>query len=212
MLRGRRVGATVVTVVLGSCAVAVAAVTGSPVAEPVQAQIVFDHVAGKSRSCAGADGRTYFESIYTVTGTATGTEELSGDVSFRVHAFVNDAGVGVDRAAMRILDPETGVWRARGSVANAYTPDIAQGIITGQTRIPPNTGERFRLFAGFRVTFNDDGSVTAQIGGEVADTRLPAVQVGGRCGGPFEPFEADIPAPGGQATSRGSRSPGGLGA
>ena len=100
------------------------------------------------------------------------------------------------QATMRILDPPTRALKAQGSVVNAYAPGIAQGVIAGSTRSSANArGQRPRLVAGFRVTFHDDGSITAQIGGELADTRLPAIQMSGRCTGPFEPFEADIPAP-----------------
>jgi hypothetical protein len=204
MLRGRRqIAAAVVPIMLASTAVAVAAITGPPISERVQAQIVFHHAAGKGRSCEGKDGQSYFENIYTVTGTVTGDEQLTGDAVFHVHAFVNEAGEGFDTGSMRISNPETGAWKAQGRLANAYAGDIVQGIITGQTRLPADSGgERFRLFAGFRVTFHPDASVTAQIGGEVADTRLPAVQVGGRCTGPFERFEFDIPAPGGDGAAQ----------
>jgi hypothetical protein len=204
MLRGRRqIAAATVPVLLASSAAAVAAITGPPHFERVQAQIVFDHAVGKGRSCQGSDGQTYYENIYTVTGTATGDEQLTGNAVFHVHAFVNEAGDGLDRGTMRILDPATGAWKAQGSLVNAYAPGIVQGVIAGNTRIAPHArGERLRLVAGFRVTFHDDASVTAQIGGDVADTRLPAVQMGGRCTGPFEPFEQDIPAPGGNSAAQ----------
>jgi hypothetical protein len=51
------------------------------------------------------------------------------------------------------------------------------------------------LIANRRTTFHLNGAVTAEIGGSTADGRLPAVVVSGRCKGPFESFEFEIPPP-----------------
>src|SRR4051794_40886693 len=194
----RRVAAGVGLAALVPTAGGVAAITGNPTAKRLHANIVFTHVSGKARFCEGTDGKGYQDAVYTATGTATGDDELAGDISFRVHAFINDAGEGLDTGSLRIRDAETGAWKAQGSSATAYGDGIAQGIITGETRVPPrSTGDRFRLSANFRVSFNADGSVTGQIGAATADARLPAVALGGQCTGPREPFEVDLPSPGG---------------
>ena len=55
------------------------------------------------------------------------------------------------------------------------------------------------LIANWRTTFHPNGAITAQIGGEAADGRLPAIVTRGRCKGPFERLEFDVP------TARGRR-------
>ena len=75
--------------------------------------------------------------------------------------------------------------------------EIFQGSLAGS--VSPGG---WQLFANWRTTFHENGAITAQIGGETADGRLPAVVVKGRCTGPFARFEADLPAPEDAAAAR----------
>jgi hypothetical protein len=195
MLHAKRSVATgVVLGVLGVGAVSVAAMTGPPTVEELEADIVFTHVSGKLRTCTGADGVPWTEAFFSATGTATGDHALSGDVSARFTVLASDQG-GYNHGWLRIREPGTARWKARGRFFQSEFEEIDQGILVGEVRDQGSRrGTPLRLFAGMRTLFG--ATFTAQLGGEVPDGRLPATATGGRCTGPFERFEIDVPAPG----------------
>ena len=189
-MRGKLwVGGLVLAVVLGATAVAIAA-GGGPRAEQVEATITYTHVLVFSRFCEGPEGE-FGDQRAVITGTATGDPRLSGDVELRVRLLNESAtGESFQRGNLVIRDPETGRKKVVARVTDAGVAEIFQGSLAGTVR--PGG---WSLFANWRTTFHPNGAVTGQIGGEAADGRLPAVVVKGRCTGPFEPFEADIPPP-----------------
>jgi hypothetical protein len=176
-------------VVLGVAAAAIAA-GGGPRAEQVEATIKYTHVQAADRVCEGPEGE-FAEQRAVVTGTATGDSRLSGDVVLRVRLLNESAtGESFQRGTLVIRDSDTGRKKVVARVADAGVAEIFQGSLLGSVR--PGG---WQLFANWRTTFHETGAVTAQIGGEAADGRLPAVVVKGRCTGPFARFEADIPPP-----------------
>ena len=194
MLRKRSVATGVVLGVLGVAAVSMAATTSPPTVEQLEADIVFTHVTGKLRTCPGEDGVLWTEALFTATGTASGDPALSGDVSARFSVLASEQG-GYNEGWLRIHEPGTARWKARGRFFQSEIEEIDQGILVGEVRDPRSRGgDRLRLFAGMRTLFGD--TFTAQLGGEVPDGRLPATATGGRCTGPFERFDIDVPAPG----------------
>jgi hypothetical protein len=72
---------------------------------------------------------------------------------------------------------------------DAGVAEIFQGVLVGEVT------RGSTLITNWRTTFHPNGAVTAEIGGSAADGRLPAVVVSGRCKGPFESFEFEIPPP-----------------
>ena len=83
-----------------------------------------------------------------------------------------------------IRDPDTGRKKAVATFTDAGVAEVFQGMLVGSLK--PGGGN---LVANWRTTFHENGAITAQIGGEAADGRLPAVVTGGRCKGPFERVE-----------------------
>ena len=51
------------------------------------------------------------------------------------------------------------------------------------------------MIANWRTTFHPNGAVTAEIGGEAGDARLPAIVTRGGCKGPFERSVLEVPPP-----------------
>ena len=194
--RVRRSIATVAVLgVLGGAAVSVAAVTRAPTVEQLEADIVFAHVSGKVRTCAGADGGLWTEAVFTATGTATGAPSLTGDVTARFSVLASEEG-GYNQGWLRIREPGTSRWKAQGRFFQSEIEEIDQGVLVGEIRAPRSGGDALRLVAGMRTLFVPGGTFTAQLGGEVPDGRLPATATGGGCTGAFERFRIDVPAPG----------------
>jgi hypothetical protein len=195
-MRFRWVGGLVLAVVLAVTAAAIAA-GGGPRAEQVEASIVFTNAQVAQRFCEGPEGE-FVEQRVVAFGTATGDPRLSGDVVARL-TLLNESATGesFQRGRLVIRDPDTGRKKVVARVADGGVAEIFQGSLVGTVR--PGG---WRLFANWRTTFNPNGAITAQIGGEAADGRLPAVVVKGRCTGPFERFEIELPAPEDVAAAR----------
>ena len=200
MLRGKhRAAALAVPAALVASAVAIAAHSGPPRTDRVAADITFTHIRGELRTCEGQGGE-YIEQKVVVTGTATSETGLAGDVSVRAHVLVEaDTGDGYNSGRMIIRDTATGALKLSARYDNAHMGPLAmsQGVLTGFGR---DAQGRAPLVANWRITVHPNGAVTAQIGGEAADGRLPALLVAGRCSGRFERFEGDFPAPGADGT------------
>lgn len=188
-MKNRWVGGLALAVVLGVAAAAIAAGSG-PRAEQVEATITYTHAKLFTRFCQGPEGE-FGEQRVVGRGTATGDPRLSGDVVLRV-TLLNESATGesFQRGTLVIRDPDTGRKKVVARVADAGVAEIFQGSLAGSVR--PGG---WQLFANWRTTFHANGAITAQIGGEAADGRLPAVVIKGRCTGPFEPFELEIPPP-----------------
>jgi hypothetical protein len=200
MLRARRSLAVMVALgLLGVVAAAVAAGGRQPDTDGVKATVVFSHVQGKTRSCQGVDGE-YAEQFVTVTGTSTGDPRLSGKVTFSVRVIVNvENGVGTESGTIRIQDAQTGRTKVKAQAKDAGVAEIWQGLVAGQVRDGGSGGEETsgagEIHGNYRITFMPNGAVTMQIGGEVADGRIPGVVFSGKCKGKYERFESDIPSP-----------------
>jgi hypothetical protein len=187
-MKNRWVGGLALAVVLGVTAAAIAA-GGGPRIDQVEATITYTHAQGAERFCQGPEGE-FGEQRVVVTGTATGDPRLSGDVQLRVRLLNESAtGESFQRGKVVIRDPETGRKKVVARVTDAGVAEIFQGSLAG------SVSGGGQLFANWRTTFHENGAVTAQIGGEAADGRLPAVVVRGRCKGAFEKFEVELPAP-----------------
>lgn len=195
-MRRKWVGGLALAAVLGVTAVAIAG-GGGPRAEQVEATITYTHAQVDFRFCEGPEGE-FQEQRARITGTATGDARLSGDVKLRVRLLNESAtGESFQRGMLVIRDPETGRKKVVARVVDAGVAEIFQGTLDGSVR-PARLG----LVANWRTTFHENGAVTAQIGGAAADERLPAVVISGRCTGPFDTFEFDIPPPEEAAASR----------
>ena len=201
MLRAKRGLAALV--VLGTLAVGTLAVASGdrrPDTDTVMTTIVFTHSEGKERFCEGVDGE-YAEQVVRVTGTATGDSRLSGDVEFSVYLIVNiENGVGIEDGTIRITDPATGRTKVKARVKDSGVAEIWQGLLFGQVRdrgVGPDeeTVGSGTIHGNYRTTFNPDGSIVMQVGGEAADGRIPGVIFSGKCKGKYERFESDIPPP-----------------
>lgn len=203
--------------VLVLSAAALAQSGGAPRVDRVEATVIFTHVSTKTRVCEGQDGE-YAEQRVRATGTATGAARLSGNLTFDLELLVELAtGDGFEQGKVVIRDPATGKRKVVANEVDAGVDEISQGMLFG--RIHGGQGDDAdddddggggrgeRLFANWRITFHENGAVTAQIGGEAADGRLPAVAVSGRCTGPFESAEFDLPPPP-AATATATRSSG----
>jgi len=194
MRRKLWVGGLMLAVVLGATAVAIAA-GGGPQIDQVEATITYTNAQVAERICEGPEGE-FAEQRVVATGTATGDQLLSGDVVLRVRLLNEFAtGESFQRGKLVIRDSETGRKKVIARVTDAGVAEIFQGSLAGSVS---GAGQ---LFANWRTTFHENGAITAQIGGEAADGRLPAVVVRGRCKGPFEKFEVELPAPDEGATA-----------
>ncbi len=126
-----------------------------------------------------------------VVGTSEGDASLTGDVEVTLHVLNEiETGESTQQGRLVIRDPDTGRKKVVASVNDAGFAEIFQGSLVGSLK--PGGGN---LVANWRTTFQENGAVTAQIGGEAADGRLPAVVTRGRCTGPFERVEVDFPPP-----------------
>jgi hypothetical protein len=182
------VGGLVLAVVLAVTAVAIAS-GGGPRIDQVQASITYTFAEVDFRGCEGRDG-PYAEQRVRVTGVATGDERLSGDVTLRLRLLnEEETGESFQTGKLVIRDSETGRKKVVARFADAGVAEIFQGSLVGSVA---GAGQ---LFANWRTIFHENGAITSQIGGEAADGRLPAVVVKGRCKGPFERFEFEIPPP-----------------
>jgi hypothetical protein len=191
MRRKRRAAVVLVLLtVVGVSAAAIAGNGGRPQVEQVEASITYTHVVGKERICEGRDGVEFVEQRQVrVMGTATGDPRLSGNVTLNVpRLFVElESGDGFWRGTLVIRG--SGKKKLHARFTEGGIAEIFQGSLVGRVRGHGN------LYANWRTTFHQNGAVTAQIGGVAADGRLPAVVLSGRCRGPFERFDVDLPAP-----------------
>ncbi len=189
MSRKRWIGAVALVAVLGVSAAAIGA-GGGPQIEQVSADITYTHVRVDFRLCEGAGGE-YEEDRVLVQGVSVGDPSLSGDVEVTIKV-INEAETGesTQSGRMVIRDPDTGRKKAVATFTDAGVAEVFQGMLVGSLK--PG-GQN--LVANWRTTFHENGAITAQIGGEAADGRLPAVVTSGRCTGPFERVEFDLPPP-----------------
>ena len=201
MLRRKRVIAATAALValvalVGGSTVAIAGDDGQPRTDRVEAAITFTHVKFRERVCEGVGG-LYVEQRVSVTGTSVG--DLAGEVTVRLELLIElDTGDGFEAGTLVIRDPASGRKVVDARFDNGDIDEISQGSLLGRVRDGGSDDDEDggKLFANWRITFHENGAVTAQIGGVAADGRLPAVVVGGQCSGPFESGEADLPPPG----------------
>lgn len=185
----------VTAAILGLFAYGATAVAGHdrrPQTDQVSAQIVFTSGQVNEQPCAGLDG-THIQGTVTAEGTVTGDPRLSGNLTLRLRALFNEQG-GVEIGRLVIRDPGTGRKKAEGSFTSVLREDISQGLIVGRVHdrgggTEETTGAG-RWVANWRVTFTQTGPV-GQIGGTVADGRLPAVIQSGRCPGASDDDDDD---------------------
>ncbi|MGH3036284.1 MAG: hypothetical protein ACRDMU_03800 [Gaiellaceae bacterium] len=195
-MRKRWVGGLGLAVVLGATAAAIAA-GGGPRIDQVEASITYTHAQIAERFCEGPEGE-FAEQRVVASGTATGDPRLSGDAVLTI-TLLNESATGesFQQGTLVIRDPDTGRKKVVARVADGGVAEIFQGSLVGS--VQPGG---WQLFANWRTIFRPNGSITAQIGGEAADGRLPAVVIKGRCTGPFDRFEVDLPAPEDAAAAR----------
>ena len=203
MLRRKRLTAAVVALcaLLGATTVAVAGDDDLPRTQRVEASIVFTHAASRSRLCEGPQG-PFLEQRVVATGNANG--DFAGAVTVRLELLFELAtGDGYEQGTLVIRDPASGRKIVDARFDNADIDEISQGSLAGRVRGDglEASDDGARLFANWRITFGENGSVTAQIGGVALDGRLPAIAISGRCTGPFESDESDIPPPGAAVTA-----------
>jgi hypothetical protein len=145
---------------------------------------VFTAAQVNEQPCAGLDG-THIQGTVAAQGTSSGDPRLSGTLTLRLSALFSEQG-GVEIGRLVIRDPATGRKKAEGSFTNVLREDISQGLIVGRVHDQGSGGEETtgagKFVANWRVTFTQTGPV-GQIGGTVADGRLPAVIQSGRCPG-----------------------------
>lgn len=190
MTRKRLLGGLALIAVLMVSAVAIAGGSG-PKIDPVQATIVYTFAELDMRSCEGPGGEVFTEQRVRAFGTAEGDPRLSGDVEVSLRLLNEDStGESFQKGRLVIRDPDTGRKKADASFTDAGVAEIFQGVLVGKVK-PRSKG----LIANWRTTFHPNGAITAQIGGEAGDGRLPAVVVEGRCSGPFESSEIELPPP-----------------
>ena len=208
MVRKARRASTLAAIgLLVAATVALAHDDSRPQVDPAAAEIVITHLKGKTRSCEGQDGFYQENKNVVATGTSTGDSRLSGLVTIKweeifnvdVDPLTGEAGPFVGRIVIR--DPVTGKKKMQGEFHNAGPLDMVQGVIVG-TVFAEGTGPdedslgSGDLIAHWRITYGENGSITAQIGGGNApDTRFPASISSGSCTGPFEMVENDVPPP-----------------
>ena len=199
-IRKRRVAAVLALLtVVGVGAAAIAGNGARPQIEQVEASITFTRAVVKERVCEGRGGE-FAEQRVRATGTATGDPRLSGNVFLNVRRLLAEieSGDGFQRGTLVIR--RSGRTKLHARFNDAGIAEIFQGSLVGNVR------RHGTLHANWRTTFHENGAVTAQIGGEAADGRLPAVVHRGRCRGPFETFEIDVPPPPSDDGARQSRA------
>ena len=190
MTRKRLFGGLALIALFVVSAVAIAAGEG-PKIKQVQASIVYTFAEGESRFCEEPGGESFVEQRVRVLGTAKGSPALSGAVELSLKLLnENSTGESFQEGRLVIRDRSTGLKKVVASFADAGVAEIFQGMLLGKVK----QGSK-ALFANWRTTFHPNGSITSEIGGNGGDRRLPAVVVSGRCQGPFESFEFEIPRP-----------------
>ena len=190
--------------VLGGGTAAIAGVFDEPRVDQVEAGIVYTHASVDYRLCQGPQG-PFRGGLVHVVGQSTGDASLTGDVTADLHYLWHDVtGEGYQRGTMVFRDPGTGRTTARADFVDAGMADIFQGTLVGSVK---ETGRM--LVANWRTTWHENGAVTAEIGGEAADARLPAVTIGGSCTGPYTHMEEDFPPPDEPVAGAGQPSDGG---
>lgn len=195
-------GVTTLFVVAGLVAAAVAVATGGggPQVDQPTAAITFTNAKVKFRNCEGQDG-FYSENKFELTGASTGDSRLAGAVTVELSELVNiDQEAGPQEGRIQIKDATSGSEKLEGKFNSAGPLNFTQGVIVGRVRDQGSgPGEEQQgdgsLIANWRILYGSNGSISAQIGGEAADTRLPTALWSGSCKGKFETLEFDLPAP-----------------
>jgi hypothetical protein len=194
-------GVVTLLIVAGLVTAVVAVATGGgPQVDQPAATIIFDHAKFKFRSCEGQDG-FYSENKVELTGTSTGDSRLTGAVEAEYSELVNvTQETGPQAGRITIEDASSGARKADGKFDNAGPLDFTQGVIAGRVRDEGTGSDEEGLGAGalianWRVLYGGNGSITAQIGGDAADSRLPTALWSGACKGKFEEVEIDLPPP-----------------
>ena len=196
MTRKRFLGGLALIAVFAVSAAAIAGGSG-PTIDQVEATITYTHAQVDIRICEGPGGAIEEDRV-RVVGTVEGDSSLTGNVEVRLRALNElETGESTQHGRLVIRDPDTGRKKAVATFTDAGVAEVFQGMLAGSVR---PSGEN--LVANWRTTFHENGAVTAQIGGVAADGRLPAVVTKGRCQGPFESIEFDIPPPETAATAR----------
>jgi hypothetical protein len=178
---------------IGVLAVSAAAIAGGggPKIDPVEATITYTFVEVHYRSCLGPGDEHFTEQRLHVLGTAEGDKRLAGDVEVRLRLLNEDStGESFQRGRLVIRDPDSGRKKVVARFVDAGVAEIFQGTLVGNVK----RGSK-DLIANWRTTFHENGAITAQIGGEGSDGRLPAIVMRGRCKGPFDYLEYNIPTP-----------------
>jgi hypothetical protein len=197
MTRKRLFGGVALVAVLAVSAVAIAGTEG-PKANQVEATIVYTFVEVSYRSCMGPGDQPFTEQRLHVVGTAEGDPRLTGDVEVRLRLLNEDrTGESFQKGRLVIRDPDTGRRKVGARFTDAGVAEIFQGVLVGTV----NQGSK-NLIANWRTTFHPNGAITAEIGGRAADRRLPAIVIRGRCTGPWEYLEYNIPAPESASTAQ----------
>jgi hypothetical protein len=190
MTRKRLFGGLALIVLFVVSAVAIAGGEG-PKIKQVQASIVYTSAEGETRFCEGPGGETFAEQRVRAFGTAEGSPALSGDVEVSLKLLNEEStGESFQEGRLVIRDPNTGRRKIVARFTDAGVAEIFQGTLVGKVK----RGSKL-LIANWRTTFHPNGAITAQIGGEAGDGRLPAIVAHGRCKGPFESFEIELPSP-----------------
>ena len=186
----KRLGGLALIAVLAVSAVAIAGGSG-PKINPVEATLVYTFAEIEMRSCDGAGGESYTEQRVRAFGTSEGDPRLTGDAEVTLRLLNEDStGESFQKGRLVIRDPDTGRTKAVARFADAGVAEIFQGVLVGEVK----RGSKM-LIANWRTTFHPNGAITAQVGGEAADGRLPAIVTRGRCQGPFESSEIELPQP-----------------
>jgi hypothetical protein len=197
--------------------------SGRPQTDEVTATVDFTHFEGRFRGCTGEDGE-YTEAHVTVTGTSTGDSRLTGEVEARVHFLDLEVGpeavIGTNRGRFIVRDPATGKKKVDAHIyAVTKNEETLKGFMRGKVNdegVPPEpTAGAGELFANFRVLVvevpGDPGfDFEGQIGGTGSE-QMPAVIQSGRCSGPFERSETDLPSDEAAAAARALGGPSGWG-
>jgi hypothetical protein len=178
-------------VLMGVLAVSAAAIAGGggPRIDTVEASIVYTSAEIKQRACEGKDGEVYTEQRVRAFGEAEGDPRLTGEVVVTLKLLNEDStGESYQQGRLVIRDPDSGRRNAVARFTDAGVAEIFQGVLVGELK----RGSR-ALIANWRTTFHPNGAISAQIGGEAGDGRLPAIVAQGRCKGPFEESFIELP-------------------
>lgn len=177
---------------LATAGTTVVSAGGARATDEVIATLDFKRVEGGARFCEGHDG-TYDQERGAAHGTSSGDPRLSGRMVLDFVSLdrLTDAGhLGTLTGRLRVFDPGTGRKKvdARVDVVQHYGEQV--GILVGEV----DGGSV--IVGNVRIGFvEQDGQfdIVGQIGGETDRPNMPAVIQSGRCSGPFEPYEFDLP-------------------